>query len=117
MLVSTPDTASGRLAGVNPVVPDEASIAAGRSLFQANCTQCHGDGGRGDGPLAPDLDPPPLDLTIHVPLHPDGELFGFIRNGIPETAMPAFIDRFSELQIWNLINFLQTLPPASPSSV
>ena len=117
VLVSTPDTATGRLAGVNPVVPDEASIAAGRSLFQANCTQCHGDGGQGDGPLAPDLDPPPLDLSIHVPLHPDGELFGFIRNGIPETAMPAFIDRFSELQIWNLINFLQTLPPASPSSV
>ena len=117
VLVSTPDTATGRLAGVNPVVPDEASIAAGRSLFQANCTQCHGDGGQGDGPLAPDLDPPPLDLSIHVPLHPDGELFGFIRNGIPETAMPAFIDRFSKLQIWNLINFLQTLPPASPSSV
>lgn len=35
----------------------------GAALFAENCAVCHGSGGRGDGPLAGDLTPPPPDLT------------------------------------------------------
>ena len=36
---------------------------SGRRSFLRYCSSCHGDGGRGDGPLAPVLRTPPADLT------------------------------------------------------
>ena len=100
---------------VNPIPPDDASVSAGREIYEAECVSCHGPAGRGDGPLAATLDPPPLDLVIHVPLHPDDALFGFVFNGIEGTGMPAFGDRYGELDTWHIINFIQTLPAAARS--
>ncbi|MCY3894964.1 MAG: CopD family protein [Chloroflexi bacterium] len=100
---------------VNPIPPDDASVSAGREIYEAECVSCHGPAGRGDGPLAATLDPPPLDLVIHVPLHPDDALFGFVFNGIEGTGMPAFGDRYGELDTWHIINFIQTLPEAARS--
>jgi copper transport protein len=96
---------------INPILPDLESIAAGRLRFDENCAGCHGSGGRGDGPLASQLDPPPLDLAVHVPLHPDGVLFSFIKWGIEGTAMASFAEQFEDEQIWHLVNFIQTIPP------
>ena len=100
---------------VNPIPPDDASVSAGREIYEAECVSCHGPAGRGDGPLAATLDPPPLDLVIHVPLHPDDSLFEFVFNGIEGTGMPAFGDRYGELDTWHIINFIQTLPAAARS--
>ena len=100
---------------VNPIPPDDASVSAGREIYEAECVSCHGPAGRGDGPLAATLDPPPLDLAIHVPLHPDDSLFGFVFNGIEGTGMPAFGERYGELDTWHIINFIQTLPEAARS--
>jgi len=42
--------------------PVAARIAEGQALYRANgCAACHGRDGRGDGPLAPSLRPPPRD--------------------------------------------------------
>lgn len=100
---------------VNPIPPDDVSVSAGREIYEAECVSCHGPAGRGDGPLAATLDPPPLDLVIHVPLHPDDALFGFVFNGIEGTGMPAFGERYGELDTWHIINFIQTLPAAARS--
>jgi mono/diheme cytochrome c family protein len=35
----------------------------GEALYLRYCASCHGVGGRGDGPAAPALSPPPVDLT------------------------------------------------------
>ncbi|MEP7174288.1 MAG: cytochrome C [Aestuariivirga sp.] len=37
--------------------------ASGEHAFQLYCSNCHGDGGRGDGPMALNLTVPPADLT------------------------------------------------------
>ena len=100
---------------VNPIPPDDESVSAGREIYEAECASCHGPAGRGDGPLAATLDPPPLDLVIHVPLHPDDALFGFVFNGIEGTGMPAFGERYGELDTWHIVNFIQTLPEAARS--
>ncbi|MBM4437118.1 MAG: CopD family protein, partial [Actinobacteria bacterium] len=73
----------------NPVTPDAASLAEGARLYAAECAQCHGSEGLGDGPLAAMLTPPPFNLVVHVPMHPDAELYRFIAQGIDGTAMPA----------------------------
>jgi copper transport protein len=90
-----------------------APLARGRELYQANCVQCHGVAGRGDGPLAAALRPPPLDLTVHVPLHSDTELTGWITNGIARTSMPAFGGQFSPEETQAIVNFLRELAKQS----
>ena len=92
----------------NPVAPTPDSIAAGQHLYQANCQQCHGATGRGDGPAASELPFRPADLHQHVPLHSDGQLFYFISEGLFGTPMQPFKDELSEDERWALINYLRS---------
>jgi putative copper export protein/mono/diheme cytochrome c family protein len=94
--------------GENPIKPTEASVTAGRMLFQQNCVVCHGADGRGGGPQAAGLDPAPSDFRLHVPLHTDAQFYAFIANGFPGSAMPAWRDKLSEDDMWNLVNFLRS---------
>jgi copper transport protein len=96
----------------NPFPPTAESVARGQQLYTANCAVCHGTSGHGDGPAARTLNPPPLDLTIHVPLHPDAVLYGWISNGVPSTAMPAWKDQISPDDRWHLLNYLHSIVPA-----
>ena len=48
-------------AACTPQGPEEVS---GRALYADYCAVCHGDGGRGDGPAAAGMTPPPVDLTL-----------------------------------------------------
>jgi len=98
----------------NPTNPEAAtvdSIASGKVLYQQNCVLCHGVSGRGDGPAGLALNPPPADLTYHtIPgVHTDGQLFYWISQGLPRTAMPQFAQTLSEQERWDLVNFIRTL--------
>ncbi|MBR0964060.1 CopD family protein [Bradyrhizobium diazoefficiens] len=84
------------------------SIFRGKQLFEDNCTVCHGMGGRGDGPGGKSLRRPPADLTApHTALHTAGDMFWWISNGIPESGMPGFSTAFTELDRWDVINFMR----------
>ncbi|HXH28375.1 MAG TPA: cytochrome c [Candidatus Polarisedimenticolia bacterium] len=37
--------------------------AAGKTVFTTNCASCHGDSGKGNGPVGAALQPPPRDFT------------------------------------------------------
>jgi|ERR1700680_3085670 len=41
----------------------EQRLASGGRLYQVHCASCHGESGRGDGPVARDLKVAPADLT------------------------------------------------------
>jgi mono/diheme cytochrome c family protein len=95
------------------VFPDEDSISRGRTIYQRDCVSCHG--AAGVPPEGLDLDPYPLDLTVHVPQHPDGQLFLFVSKGLPGTAMQAWgeiEDGLSDEEIWHVVNYLRTLGQA-----
>ena len=47
----------------NPIAADDKSIAAGKTVYVAQCLKCHGDAGKGDGPSANTLKPKPKDLS------------------------------------------------------
>jgi len=81
-----------------PLIPG-ATPSAGQQYFQRYCSACHGLNGRGDGPAAPALQPPPADLTRiaqrrggHFPV---AEIAAFIDG---RTVMPAHGSR--EMPIW-----------------
>ena len=93
----------------NPFPPTPESLQSGGASYAQICQACHGEGGRGDGPAGSVLEPPPADLTIHVPLHGDADLFRFIRNGIPGTAMTPLSDRLTDDQMWHVVNYIRTL--------
>lgn len=60
-----------------------AMVARGAELYKANCTACHGEGGKGDGPGAGVLKPPPRDHTDHAYMTTlsDKEIADVIRMG------------------------------------
>ena len=98
----------------DPEPVTEQRIAAGRAVFRENCIACHGERGRGNGPAAVGLDPPPADLVLHVPQHTDGELFYMISRGMPESAMPAWRSLLSERQRWEVVHYLRVLAAGAP---
>jgi len=93
----------------NPVPDTSANIDAGRQTFQANCAICHGPRALGDGPAAFTLQPRPFNLQVHVPLHATGEIFYWISNGVAGTAMPAWKDKLTDDQRWQVIRYLDAL--------
>ena len=93
----------------NPIPATSESVTAGLALYDAYCQTCHGSGGLGDGPASAGLNPPVANLVVHVPLHPDRALFGFIHDGIPEAAMPAMGETLSDEEIWHIVNYIRTL--------
>jgi copper resistance protein D len=107
--------AGGALAqsSANPVPADAASVARGQELYQQSCAMCHGFQGRGDGPMARTIVPRPSDFRVHMAEgHTPEQLFDWVSNGVPDTAMPGYASEFSVEDRWHMINFLQTFAPA-----
>ena len=59
-----------------------------------NCSGCHGDEGRGDGPGAQWLRPQPTNLTARE--YSRGRLADILWNGVHGSAMPAWRDQAPE---------------------
>ncbi|WP_439408598.1 CopD family protein [Bradyrhizobium sp. DASA03076] len=93
-----------------PVPYDAEAIGQGYDVFRANCVACHGQRGRGDGPLANDLKPPPADLTApHTTDHTMGDMYWWVSYGFPSSAMPGFADRLSDMDRWRVVEYVMAL--------
>ena len=91
-----------------PVPFDTISVANGATIFASNCVLCHGPQAKGNGVLAKTFAIPPVDLLTepHTAKHTAGDFFHWLTHGIPGTGMPAFADKLSEEDRWDVINFL-----------
>ena len=65
------------------------SLTRGARVYQLRCRECHGESGRGDGPKAPRLDPPPANFTAFDSLRGSSPLdfFRKITVGVAGTEM------------------------------
>lgn len=97
----------------NPLVPSEANLGSARELYREDCAQCHGQTGKGDGPEAWMHRPAPADLTDAARMAnvTDGEMFYQITEG--RRPMPAFKNRMTSDQRWQLVLFLRTFSQTS----
>jgi mono/diheme cytochrome c family protein len=92
---------------VAPIAPAEAA-----RLFTQNCAQCHGPDGRGDGPLAAQLRPPPPDWTRdawrRVPNGDEIDLARLIKFGTLGTAMAGH-EAYTDGEILGLARHVKLL--------
>ena len=88
----------------NPVAADAASVKAGRVVYIAECLDCHGRRGAGDGKGARDLESKVPDLNDpSVWRQSDGELFWKLSTGRGD--MPGFEDTLAEEKRWHVLNY------------
>ena len=92
----------------NPVAAAPAAIEAGRQLYGLHCEKCHGIKGDGKGEKAGELFEEPADFTNAKQMNGlvDGELFVPIMEG--KKPMPAFGDKLSDEQAWQLVDYVRT---------
>jgi mono/diheme cytochrome c family protein len=92
----------------NPFAHNSEATKKGKNLFNTYCTNCHGENGMGNGPLAESLTPKPHDLTSKpVKEESDGAIFWKITTGKP--PMIAWQNTLSEKQRWQLVNYIRQL--------
>ncbi|HEV8642109.1 MAG TPA: cytochrome c [Methylomirabilota bacterium] len=105
----------------NPLRKDQASyqkhVAAGAALYIRNCVYCHGDNLDGQGHFARGFNPPPANFQDSgtIAMLQEAYLFWRIAKGGPglprestpwNSVMPAWEDRLTEEQIWQVIMHL-----------
>lgn len=95
--------------------------AAGKGTFVANCASCHGEGGKGDGPVGAALNPPPRDFTqasFKFDTNGDGktgtdeDLSNVIRNGgaaFGGSPLMAPWPTLSDAEVSNVIAYIRSL--------
>lgn len=91
----------------NPVKNTPKSLHRGATLFKTYCATCHGVSAKGDGLAAQGMKPKPADLTAMAGQHTDGDIAWKIANG--KGPMPGWQKVLNENQIWNIVNFIQSL--------
>ena len=86
------------------------NLAQGQTLFQKNCTSCHGNFGKGDGPLSKGLNPQPTNFSDedHMASVSPFKAFNTIRLGIPGTGMQGY-GHMTDKEIWDLAFYLVSL--------
>jgi mono/diheme cytochrome c family protein len=91
----------------NPVPPTLASLENGKRLYGIYCALCHGENGKGGGPVAAKFVPPPDLTTAFFRQRSDGFIYATIRSGGP--LMPAQGEALSVTERWDVVNYLRSL--------
>ncbi|RLA06922.1 MAG: hypothetical protein DRQ51_07825 [Gammaproteobacteria bacterium] len=88
-----------------------ADLKQAKSLYNQNCANCHGAGGKGDGVAGAALKPTPADIATFTKTHmaTDGYLLWTIsEGGLPiKSAMPSFKSILTEQQIWHIVAYIR----------
>ena len=102
----------------DPPKPTPELLARGKDLYvKAKCFQCHGPGGKGDGPSADEM----KDLA-GFPIRPADftrgqfkggssvrDIFRTMSLGLDGTPMPSFADSMSEPERWAISDYVLSL--------
>jgi len=114
--------AEGERAGrelTNPFHPTPATLDKGKALYETYCLVCHGEQGKGDGPIASKIPPPPSYKSERLIGFLPGRFFQVVTLG--SNKMPSYAAQLSPDDRWLIITYiravLQGLPEAGPGSL
>jgi mono/diheme cytochrome c family protein len=100
----------------NPYHSNDAKVLEkGKVLYQTYCLVCHGEQGKGDGPIASKIPTPPSYKSDRLMAYPPGRFFHVITLGAGR--MPAYAVQLAPDERWQIITYIRTqlqgLPEAS----
>ena len=88
-------------------------LEKGRAIYKANCVACHGESGKGDGPGAGVLKPPPRDHTDYAYMSTltDKEIADVIKMGGAIKGRPLMPShpQISGAAMDSLVAYIRTL--------
>jgi mono/diheme cytochrome c family protein len=87
------------------------SISAGKNLYDTDCASCHGADRRAPTAVGRGMLPRTVALdSAMLQTYSDRELVSIIRDGIRFTGMPGFFGIENNDQIWDVVDYLRSLP-------
>ncbi len=114
-------TLSPRFTAMSPAAPipmppappaSAEAVARGRAVYEkAECRECHGREGRGDGPSAKDLKIKPSDLTRR-PFKSGPRPADVVRTlltGLDGTPMPSYHLVLEDAELWDLAYYVASI--------
>lgn len=100
--------------GISPVAWAAGDAATGQKNYQAYCTMCHGQSGKGDGSGAAALATKPKDFTdcARMQAMSDEDLFAVIKGGGPARQlsldMPSWGEGLQDAEITDLVAYIRS---------
>ena len=92
----------GRGGQENPFLRNSQAVSEGESLYNQQCSTCHGSGG-GGGEIGPAfVSGDRMDIGVS-----DAQTFNIIKNGVPGTPMSP--QRLSDPDIWKIASYIHAL--------
>ena len=95
-----------------PLIPfDTTSVVTGGDLYEKHCAECHGVQGKGNGIKSRTLSTklPDLLTESHTTEHTPGDFYNWISYGMANTDMPGYVDKLTEEERWDLVNYIHAL--------
>jgi mono/diheme cytochrome c family protein len=101
----------------NPYHATPDVLEKGKGLYHIYCAVCHGDQGKGDGPISGKIPPPPSYKADRLLTFPAGRLFHVITMGA--NKMPSYAAQLAPNERWLVVTYVRTqlqgLPEAAPA--
>jgi cbb3-type cytochrome c oxidase subunit III len=94
-------------AKITKVSMSSQEIDAAAKLYAANCVNCHGEHGTGDGAAAGALKPSPVNFHVRQPT--TGRAWTVLEQGIPGSEMPAWKGRLNDDERKLLARYVQSM--------
>lgn len=91
-----------------------AEVTAGFRQYEHDCVQCHGGPGVPRGDLAAGMTPAPPYVIDAARRWTPAQLYWILAQGVKMTAMPSWRATRTNVQVWDLVAFLEALPYLSP---
>jgi mono/diheme cytochrome c family protein len=83
------------------------TLEEGKALFQTYCQVCHGEQGKGDGPISSKIPPPPSYVSTRLMEFPPGRIFHVVTVGTGK--MPSYAAQLSADERWKVVTYVHTV--------
>ena len=90
----------------NPYHATPQVLDEGKALYFTYCQVCHGEQGKGDGPISSKIPTPPSYTDKRLMEYPPGRVFHVVTLGAGK--MPSYASQLSADERWKIVTYVKT---------